>query len=62
MVSVLYWSFSTISKSGRVLILVVVEDGLGVVGITVGSKPVYTVLILVVVEDGLGGVACKAAR
>ena len=37
-----------------VLILVLVEDGLGGLGQLAGCEKIFTVLILVLVEDGLG--------
>ena len=43
----------------RVLILVLVEDGLGDALLATASDEDKAVLILVLVEDGLGGVALK---
>ena len=41
-----------------VLILVLVEDGLGALERDLGIEYMGTVLILVLVEDGLGGYEC----
>ena len=48
------------TKEGRVLILVLVEDGLGGTVTRTITLPSVTVLILVLVEDGLGdGTLCR---